>query len=76
MVISIKLTELAMCQLSAELRMKEEWWMHFRHWDTRTEWANEAYERVFKVRTPSNVLDVRLSRQQARMACRHSKHAN
>jgi hypothetical protein len=57
-----------MCKLSAELRAKEEWWIHFRHPDTREEWAEQAYQRVWDVRAPSGVIEVQLSKQQVGIA--------
>jgi hypothetical protein len=62
---TLQLTELAMCQLSATLRTKEEWWVHFLDPDTRNSWAEEALEREWKVRIPSSVvIDVQLSKGQ------------
>ncbi|RDB19509.1 hypothetical protein Hypma_013474 [Hypsizygus marmoreus] len=58
------LVELAMCQYSAELRRTPEWWALFQNQDVREEWARWGCERVWKVRTPSEVRDVQLSAKQ------------
>ncbi|TFK41976.1 hypothetical protein BDQ12DRAFT_677465 [Crucibulum laeve] len=58
------LVELAMCQFSAELRRKPEWWKQFQNQDTRREWYDAATEREWSVRTPSTVIPVILSPQQ------------
>ncbi|KAG5643500.1 hypothetical protein DXG03_000741 [Asterophora parasitica] len=53
-----------MSEWSAELRRIPGWWKLYRDPATRQEWSNMAQKRVFKVRTPSSAVDVKLSDHQ------------
>ncbi|KAF8226655.1 hypothetical protein L208DRAFT_350947 [Tricholoma matsutake] len=58
------LTELAMCEYSADLRRNSDWWKHFQNKGTREAWASIAQRRVWTIRTPSSFADVHLSPKQ------------
>ncbi|KAF9011092.1 hypothetical protein BDQ17DRAFT_1345457 [Cyathus striatus] len=53
-----------MSMFSAEIRRKPEWWTSFQDQRIRLEWDNAAFERLWKVRTPSSVTEVQLSQEQ------------
>jgi hypothetical protein len=59
-----QLTELAMCEYSANLRRNPDWWKHFQNQDTREELARIGQQRIWTIRTPSSFADVRLSPKQ------------
>jgi hypothetical protein len=62
---ALKLSERAMCQLSAELRRKDKWWERYRDPIVRDEWFREAQKRVSIVQTASLAsVDVQLSSGQ------------
>ncbi|THV06475.1 hypothetical protein K435DRAFT_773175 [Dendrothele bispora CBS 962.96] len=58
------LTELAMGQLSYNLRSRPEWWKYFQNQTTRAKWAEQAASRPFDVRVPSANASVELNQQQ------------
>jgi len=62
-----QITELAMCQCSAHLRSRTEWWQDVQNEEVRHEWQSEAMERRWIVRTPSGHSEINLSKRQVRV---------
>ncbi|KAF5375214.1 hypothetical protein D9758_000496 [Tetrapyrgos nigripes] len=58
------ITELAMNQLSYQLRSRPDWWKHHRDQSVRAKWAAEASARNYDVRTPSANATIELSQKQ------------
>ena len=59
-----KLTELAMCQLSACLRAKDRWWEKYRVTSVRTRWLRKARDMAWHMRSRGQRFDVTLSDKQ------------
>lgn len=53
-----------MSQFSAEIRRTPEWWTRFTEHEVRKQWAASALERTWKIQTPSQQVDVKLSQHQ------------
>ncbi|KAF9532096.1 hypothetical protein CPB83DRAFT_848337 [Crepidotus variabilis] len=58
------LVDLAMSQLSAEIRRSDNWWQARLLKDFRSHWTDEGLARIWRVKTPSSVVDVKLSTRQ------------